>query len=309
MSPCHTIRTVSLHTACSQLTRSRQEAIHGALRRLEIIGLKYGLEHSDFDVLVFPREFDISGKPRPFYNLTLLSDDAFELDEALFDCLLLHEDLHCLISWQAFHNPYKDNPEMYRLVRGFITDWKAEGKEFHFSLEYIDEIKNSVYFILGDKPWVAWGVRGSRCTRGMVTHFVNRFCRQAAERLDEAGINYFQLLGKTVFHERVGFSTMEDARLFLAFLGFEYGEFLVEELKASNRRRVGRDIADYEEGLCTYLSTAILDIPLGEFRRVCPQDKAEVRIAHDLEKRYGREPLDVIGRVKGGISVERIFSE
>ncbi|MFQ5863549.1 MAG: hypothetical protein ACE5IC_10585 [Candidatus Brocadiales bacterium] len=307
MSPCHTIRTVSLRTACSRLTIRRQEAIQGALGRLEIIGFKYGLELSDFDVLVFPRDFDISGKPRPFYNLTLLSDDAFELDETLLDCLLLHEYFHCLISWQAFHNPYKDNPEMYRRVREFITDWKAEGRELSFSLEHRDEIKHSVYFILKDMPWVAWGIRGSRCTRSLVTHFVNKYYRLAAERLNEAELAYFQLLGKSVFHERVGFSTIDDAGLFMAFLGFEYGEFLVEELEASNRSRIGRDIADYEEGLCTYLSTAILDIPLEEFKKVCPQDKSEVRAAHALEERYGCEPLDVIGRVKGGIPVERIF--
>ncbi len=59
--------------------------------------------------------------------------------------------------------------------------------------------------------------------------------------------------------------------------------------------------------MCTYLSTAILEIPLEEFKRVCPQDKSEVKAAHALEERYGCEPLDVIGRVKGGIPVERIF--
>ncbi len=307
MSPCQTIRTVSLRTACGQLTRYRQEIIQRALGQLEITGFKYGLEFSDFDVLVFPAGFDISGKPRPFYNLSLLSDDVFELDDARLDCLLLHEYLHCLISWRAFHNPYNDNPEMYRLVREFVTDWKTEDRELNFSLEYIDEIKNSVYFILRDRPWAAWGVGGSRCTRGVVTHSINRYCRLAAEKLDKEGLPFFQHMGKSVFHERVGFSTLDDARLFMAFLCFEYGEFLVEELRAANRNRFGRDIADYEEGLCIYLSTAMLDIPLDEFGRICHQDKSELMAAHALEEKYGHESLDIIGRLKEGVPVESIF--
>lgn len=307
MSPCHTIRTVSLRTACSRLTRRRQEVIRGALGRLEIIGYKYGLTLSDFDVLVFPRDFDVSGRPRPFYNLSLMSDDVFELDETLLDCLLLHEYFHCLISWQAFHNPYSDNPDMYRLVREFIADWKAEDWELGFSLEHMDEIKRSVCCILQDKPWVAWGVGGSRCSRGVVTHSVNKYCRLAAEKLEEEGLAYFQSIGKSVFYERVGFSTLGEAKLFTAFLGFEYGEFLAEELRASRRKRMGRDIAGCEEGLCTYLSTAMLDIPLHEFERVCPQDKSEVRAAHTLEEKYGHNLLDVVDRVNVGIPVERIF--
>lgn len=306
MSPCHTIRTVSLRTACSQLTSRRQEIIQGALSRLEIVGYKYGLTLSDFDVLVFPRGFDVSGRPRPFYNLSLLSDDVFDLDETLLDCLLLHEYFHCLISWQAFHTPYSDNPEMHRLVREFIADWKVAGWELDFSLEYIDEIKHGVCCILKDKPWAAWGVGGSRCTRGVVTHSVNKYCRLAAEKLGE-GLDYFQRMGKSVFHERVGFSTLDEAKLFTAFLGFEYGEFLVEELRASNRDRIGRGIADCEEGLCTYLSTAMLEIPLEEFEKVCPQGEPEVKAARALAEKYGSEPLDVIEQVKGGIPVERIL--
>ncbi|MEE9201171.1 MAG: hypothetical protein V3V45_06995 [Candidatus Brocadiales bacterium] len=307
MSPCQTIRTVSLRTACSQLTRRRQELIQGALGRLEIIGFKYGLEFSDFDVLVFPGGFDVSRRPRPFYNLTLLSDDVFEFDETRLDCLFLHEYFHCLISWQAFHNPYRDNPRMYRLVREFVTDWKTEGRELNFSLEYVDEIKHSLCFILKDKPWLAWGVRGSCCTRGVVTHSLNKFCRLATEKLSKEGLPFFQLMGKSVFHERVGFSTLDDARLFMAFLCFEYGEFLVEELRAANRNRFGRDIADYEEGLCTYLSTAIQRLSLEEFKSMCPHDKHELRAAHALEEKYGHEPLDVIDRVKEGVHVENIF--
>jgi hypothetical protein len=307
MGPNQRIRTVSLRTASCDLTRIRQEAIQGALGRLEIIGFKYGLEPSDFDVLVFPGGLDVSGRPRPFYNLSLLPDDAFKLNETLLDCLLLHEYLHCLVSWQAFHNPYTDNPEMYRLVREYITDWKAEGGELSFSLEYIDEIKHCVAFILKDKPWVAWGVRGSSCTRSVVTHSVNRYSRLAAERLQEEGLAYFQSLGKSVFHERVGFSTLDEVRLFLALLCFEYGEFLASELRAANRDRFGRDVATYEEGLCVYLSTAMLGIPLEEFKRVCPQGESEVRAAHTLEEKYGHQPLDVIDRVKTGVPVESIF--
>lgn len=309
MSPCHTIRTASLRSACSQLTRIRQVAILEALGRLEVVGLRYGLEFSHFDVLVFPSGFEVSGRPRPFYNLTLLSDEIFELDQRLLDCLLLHEYLHCLISWQAFHNPYRDSPDMYRLVREFITAWMMEGRELDFSLEYIDEIRHCVNFVLQDKPWVAWGVGRNRCTRGLVTHFINRYCKLAEERMGEAELSYFQLLGKSAFHERVSFHTMEDARLFMAFLGFEYGEFLVEELRAANRNRFGRDIADYEEGLCTYLSTTMLDIPLDDFREVCPQDKSELAAARILRDRYGCEPMDVLRRVKEAIPVERMFQE
>lgn len=303
--------------------------IHATLYRLETLSFKYGLHFNEFDVLVFPGTSGLAGIPRPFYNLALLPESALQVGEKLLDCLLLHEYLHCLISWQTFHHPPSESPAFYARVREFLEDWKTWDRSAEFSLLHREDIKHCIGSIMKDKPWVTWGLRGIE-TRGIASHYINRYFRMAREKLQEAELSYFQFLGKSVLHQRIDFSSREQVALFLAFLGFEYGKFLVEGLRASPPKPAlhqngagpalesasGGEGADYhpydlEEGLCTFLATSLAGIPIKDFYRHFPHTETQESAAYHLQDRYGSTTggfEDLLEKVKGGIPIEKFNS-
>ncbi|OHB87938.1 MAG: hypothetical protein A3D89_03730 [Planctomycetes bacterium RIFCSPHIGHO2_02_FULL_52_58] len=306
MSPCGRAPTYSLGYACPGLTRTGQSLIHASLHRLETLGFKYGLHFNEFDVLVFPGTSGLAGIPRPFYNLALLPEGALQVEEKLLDCLLLHEYLHCLISWQTFHHPPSESPDFYARVREFLEDWKTWDRSAEFSLSHREDIKHCIGSIMKDKPWVTWGLRGIE-TRGIASHYVNRYFRMAREKLQEAELSYFQFLGKSVLHQRIDFSSREQVALFLAFLGFEYGEFLVEGL--IRLRRTPPNPYDLEEGLCTFLATSLAGIPIKDFYRHSPHTETQESTAYHLQDRYGSTAggfEDLLEKIKGGVPLEKV---
>jgi hypothetical protein len=260
------------------------------------------LDLHGFDVLVFPKTSSQVGIPRPFYNLALLPETAFQAGEKFLDCLLLHEYLHCLISWQAFHHPPSESPDFYARIREFLEDWKAWDRSLEFSLSHREDIKHCIGFIMKDKPWATWGIRGME-TRGVASHYVNRYFRLAREKLQEAELSYFQFLGRSVLHQRIDFSSREMVALFLAFLGFEYGEFLVEGLRSSPPQANQHDL---QEGLCTFLATNLIGIDLKDFYHHSPHTEVQESMAHHLQSRYGDKFEQLLEKVKGGISLEKV---
>jgi hypothetical protein len=308
MSPCGKVPTYSLESACPGLTRARQASIHESLHRLEALGSRYGLDFHGFDVLIFPKVSGLTGIPRPFYNLALLPENALQVDEKFLDCLLLHEYFHCLISWQAFHHPPSESPEFYLVVREFLEDWKTWDRYVEFSLSHREDIKNCIGSIIKDKPWVAWGIRGIE-TRGVASHYVNRYFRMAREKLQEAELAYFQFLGRTVLHQRIDFSSREQVALFLAFLGFEFGEFLVEGLRTSPRTFAAYQPSDLQEGLCTLLATSLMGITIKDFYHHFPHTEAQESAAFSILSRHG--PItggleDLLKDVAAGFSLRNL---
>ncbi len=302
---CSRVPTYSLGCACLGLTRAKQVPIHEALQRLETLRFKYGLDLHEFDVLVFPSTPGIIGVPRPFYNLALLPEDVFQKGERLLDCILLHEYFHCLISWQAFHHPPSESADFYTRVREFLEDWKTWNRDPEFSLAHKEDIKHCIGSIMQDRPWITWGIKGIE-TRGTASHYVNRYFRIAREKLQEAELSYFQFLGKTVLHQRIDFSSREQVAFFLAFLGFEYGEFLVEGLWSS-RRRPGYHPHDLQEGLCAFLVASLMEVSIKDFYHHFPHTEAQESASHSLQTKYGSGGFEaLLEKVKEGVSLERV---
>lgn len=298
MSPCGQVPIYSLGCACLGLTRASQTLIHDSLHRLEILGFRYGLDLHPFDVLVFPGTSGQTGIPRPFYNLALLPENALQTGERLLDCLLLHEYFHCLISWQAFHHPLSESPDFYTRVREFLEDWKTWNRSPEFSLSYREDIKHCVGFIMKDKPWTTWGIKGIE-TRGIAAHYINKYFRLAREKLQEAELAYFQFLGRSVLHQRIDFSSREKVALFLAFLGFEYGEFLVEGLRAS-LPKADYSQYDLQEGLCAFLATCLMEISIKDFYHHFPHNEVQESVAYSFQARYSNKFEELLERVKRG---------